>query len=119
MKRHVNTVREGRDMADWRATFTNRPKRPRPRGERRNFDRNVRNMFRAPPARMIKTKMEEDDTSSMATAGRTAGSVYSISEVASRMSRPVSRLSEASSCLSSKSRRDWYNPTFWNHGGLR
>ena len=117
--RSCEVIRGGQDLDLWRRLFTNKPKRPRVRGEERSFSRDVRHTFRAPPARVIKTKKEEDDSSSMATAGGTGGSVYSLSEVSSHMSRPVSRLSEASSCQSSKSRRSWYNPDYWRHGGLR
>ena len=114
--RNLEIIRGGRDLDLWRQQFTNKPKRPKVRGEDRGFSRDVKHVFRAPPARVIKTKRESDDSSSMATTG---GSVYSLSEVPERMSRPVSRLSEASSYQSSKSRRDWYNPNYWSHGGLR
>ena len=117
--RSSEVIRGGQDLDLWRRLFTNKPKRPRPRGEERGFSRDVRHTFRAPPARVIKTKKEDDDSSSMATAGGTGGSVCSLSEVSSQMSRPVSRLSSTSSWQSSKSRRSWYNPHYWSHGGLR
>ena len=123
MWRNVETIREGRergrDLDSWRVQFTNKPKRPRARGEQ-IFSRDVKHLFKAPPVRVVKTKREEmDDSSSVATAGDFRGSLGSLSEAGSSMSRPVSRLSLASSCYSSKSGRDWYNPSYWRHGGLR
>jgi len=119
IRRNVESIRSGRDLDCWRQQFTNKPKRPRVRGQERNFSRDVKHQFRAPPVRLIKTKTELDCSSSVATAGDTGSSLGSLSEGGSHMSRPVSRLSHTSSCLSSKSSRDWYNPNYWRHGGLR
>ena len=117
-RRNTNVIRDSEDREAWRQQFTNKPKRPRVRGqERRDFNRDVKTLFRAPPVRIFKkTKTEQDDSSSVATGGE---SEEGLSGVSSVMSRPVSRLSQSSSCWSSKSRRDWFNPDNYRHGGLR
>ena len=114
-ERNTNVIRDEQDRELWRQQFTNKPKRPRG-PERRDFNRDVKTLFRAPPVRIFKTKRELDDSSSVATGGESVGA---LSGVSSFMSRPVSRLSRTSSCGSSKSRRDWFNPDNWRHGGLR
>ena len=116
-RRNTNEIRDSEDRDCWRQQFTDKPKRPRGRGqERREYNRDVKTLFRAPPVRIFKTKRELDDSSSVATGGESVGG---LSGVSSAMSRPVSRLSHTSSCGSSKSRRDWFNPDHWGHGGLR
>ena len=114
-KRNTNEIRDAEDRELWRQQFTDKPKRPRGQ-ERREYNRDVKTLFRAPPVRIFKTKREMDDSSSVATGG---GSVGGLSGVSSAMSRPESRLSRSSSCWSTKSRRDWFNPHNWRHGGLR
>jgi len=118
--RHVSVINNVEDKDNWRSQFTRAPWRPKaPRDDSYIQDRRrVKHMFKAPPARVIKTKKELDDSSSVATAG---SSVSYISDVDSHMSRPLSRASRysESSSASSKSKRDWYNPNLWKHGGLR
>ena len=89
----------------WRKMFTDRPRRPRGRG--RDLSRVVKTQFRAPPD--VKTKRELDDTSSVVTGAESVGV----------LSRPESRVSRSSSCWTTRSGRDWYNPDNWRHGGLR
>lgn len=119
--RHVNVINNAEDKDNWRSQFTRAPWRPKaPRDDSYIQDRRrVKHMFKAPPARMIKTKKELDDSSSVASAGSSARGY--ISDVDSHMSRPLSRASSysESNSTSSKSKRDWYNPSFWKHGGLR
>ena len=116
-RRNTNEIRDSEDRDCWRQQFTDKPKRPRGRGqERREYNRDVKTLFRAPPVRIFKTKRELDDSSSVATGGESVGG---LSGVSSSMSRPESRLSRTSSCWSTKSRRDWFNPHNWRHGGLR
>jgi len=115
--RNVNTIRHEEDKLHWRSQFTARPRPNRnQRGQRPDF-RQVKHLFKAPPIRHFKTKSEMDDSSSIATLGDSSRS--NMSDVSSTMSRPWSRASNASSQMSSKSRRDWYNPNNWQHGGLR
>ena len=119
--RHVNVINNVEDKDNWRSQFTRAPWRPKAsRDDSYMRDRRrVKHVFKAPPARVIKTKKELDDSSSVATAGSSARGY--ISDVESHMSRPVSRASRysESSSASSKSKRDWYNPNLWEHGGLR
>jgi len=123
--RGVNVIKCEEDKQHWRSQFTSRPRPPRDsrtrggRGGGAWERRAVTHVFRAPPPRVVKTKQEldTDGASSVATAGGSHRG--SISDVASEMSRPLSRLSTSSSTVSSKSRRDWYNPGNWQHGGLR
>ena len=116
MWRNVNTIRGGGDQDQWRGQFTSRPKIDQSsRNHEDQKHRHFKHTFKAPPPRMIKTKKEIDDCSSVATAGSSAGYLSDVSS----MSRPQSRSSHVSSTCSSKSRRDWYNPDNWQHGGLR
>ena len=118
---HVNVINNEEDKEHWRRQFTRAPRRPKPtRDDSFVRDRRrVKHMFKAPPVRVIKTKKELDDASSLATAGSSARGY--LSDVESHMSRPLSRISRysESSNASSKSKRDWYNPALWEHGGLR
>jgi len=115
--RNVNTIRHEEDKLQWRSQFTSRPRPNRNHREQRPDFRQVKHLFKAPPIRHFKTKSEMDDSSSIATLGDSSRS--NMSDVSSTMSRPLSRASNASSQMSSKSRRDWYNPNNWQHGGLR
>eukprot|EP00092_Neocalanus_flemingeri_P099201 GFUD01126542.1.p1 GENE.GFUD01126542.1~~GFUD01126542.1.p1 ORF type:complete len:654 (-),score=198.54 GFUD01126542.1:388-2349(-) len=122
--RNVDQVRSQEDAKLWREQFTNtdRPRRP-PDSHRRT----VQHAFRAPPPRVVKTKKELDDSSSVATAG--GSSVSGLSGVSSKWSRPRSRLSQTSGMSSGssysvrgttkESRRSWYSQENWGHGGLR
>ena len=96
-RRNTDEIRDEEDREVWRQQFTNQPRRPRGRGQER--DRNVKTLFKAPPVSKFKGKREPDDRSSVVSGG--------------------SRASQTSSCWSTKSRRDWYDPTYWRHGGLR
>ena len=103
--RYTEEVRDDRDLELWRQMFTDRPRRPR--GRARDLSRVVKTQFRAPPD--VKTKRELDDTSSVVTGAESVGV----------LSRPESRVSRSSSCWTTRSGRDWYNPDNWRHGGLR
>lgn len=124
MWRNVNTIRNMEDNDHWRGQFTSRERIRRDRSDRgggeghnHNRLRHIKHTFKAPPPRILKTKREIDDCSSIATAG--SSSCGYISDASSHMSRPLSRASHTSSQYSSKSRRDWYNPGNWSNGGLR
>ena len=103
--RYTEEVRDERDLEFWRQMFTDKPRRPRGRG--RDFSRDVKTQFRAPPD--VKTKRELDDSSSVVTGAESVGV----------LSRPGSRVSRSSSSWTTRSGRDWYNPDNWRHGGLR
>ena len=94
-RRNMDEIKDSEDQAVWREQFTDHPRGPR--GRERHRD--VKTLFRAPPVRKFKGKRELDDRSSVVSGG--------------------SRASQTSSCWSTKSRRDWYDPTYWRHGGLR
>ena len=114
-RRNTDEVRDSRDSELWRQQFTDKPLRPRGRGRAgRDFSRDVRTQFLAPPVRTIKAKEELDDSKSVASGVESvAGSVKTAQY------RAESGLSESSSCRPTQSRRDWYNPHNWRHGGLR
>ena len=113
-RRNTQEVRDSEDLEVWRQQFTERPRRPRGRGQ--DFNKDVKSLFKAPSVRNLKAKRELDDSSSVVSGGESVGG---LSGVSSFMSRPVSRLSQSSSCWSSKSRGDWFNPHNYKHGGLR
>ena len=103
--RNTDEVRDAEDREVWRQQFTDKPRRPRGQERRRK----VETVFRAPLVRDVKTKRELDDGSSVIAAGEYEGGVSGVSGVSSAMS----------SCRSTKTGRDWYNPQYWRHGGLR
>jgi len=109
-RRNTEEIRDAEDQEFWRQQFTEKPRKPRSRGQ--NFNKDVKGLFRAPPVRNFKAKRELDDSSSVVSGGESVGGF-------SGVSRPGSLLSLTSSCGSTRRRRDWYNPTNWRHGGLR
>ena len=109
-RRNRDEVRDAEDREVWRQQFTDRPKRPRGRGQ----NRDVKSVFRAPPVTFFKGKRELEDGSSVVSVSG-GHSVVGGSVV----SRAGSGVSQTSSCWSTRSGRDWYNPAYWRHGGLR
>ena len=109
-RRNTQEVRDSEDLEVWRQQFTERPRRPRGRGQ--DFNKDVKSLFKAPSVRNFKAKRELDDSSSVVSGGESVGG-------GSGVSRAGSWLSQTSSCWSTRARRDWYNPTNWRHGGLR
>jgi len=123
--RNVNQVKSADDAQMWREQFTNNQRVRRPHDSHK---RTVQHAFKAPPPKVMKTKKELDETSSVATAG--GSSAGSVSGVSSKWSRPQSRMSSASfmsggsanySIRGTKKeiRRTWYSQENWGHGGLR
>ena len=100
--RNTDEVRDGEDREVWRQQFTSKPRRPRGQERRRK----VKTVFRAPLVPDMKTKREPEDGSSVVTGGESVVGVSGPS-------------SARSSCRSTRSGRDWYNPHNWRHGGLR
>jgi len=118
LERAVQHVEGPEDSDRWRQQFTDRPRPKRPADGAERPRPGVHHVFKAPPVRVVKSLKEEDDVSSVATAGGSRAS--SISGVSS-MSRPVSRQSvhSYSSGQGGRLHRTWYSASNWVHGGLR
>ena len=108
-RRNTDKLRDAEDREVWRQQFTDRPKRPRGRGQ---MIRSVKSVFKAPPVTFFKGKRELEDSSSVISGGTSVVG-------GSGVSRAGSRVSQTSSCWSTRTTRSWYNPTYWRHGGLR
>jgi len=124
--RDVNKIRSMEDTIMWREQFI-ADAYDRPKGNNYGQKHKIDHVFKVPPPKMIKTKRELDEVSSVATAG--GSDADSISSVSSTWSRPRSRQSDISHSSSyssytlkstkTKMHRTWYSQENWGYGGLR